>query len=202
MLTSAGRAAGVAGQFGGGAAIDSIHVLDLRRSPRLDRAPRAGKIHGGSVNGPARWHAGFPGPQRKDVARRRRSWVWLLRDDCHLDRCGPDLSGDAGADPVLRSRIPLTVKAVWLLSVLANPPSCSSSASSRSPSIARQDQPRFGGHEVETLLGGGETGRRKDQVSFVFPFFIVPDHHHHLAIAEWRRGLATNRSESADRLQS
>jgi len=175
---AAGRAARRSWPSLGEARHRSIHVLESRRSPRLDRAPRAGEIHGGLRMGRSFEAARLPGPAAERCGRTAQVWGLLRGWIATLDRAGPIFSGDAGADPVSQVRhATLTVKAVWLLSVLRSTISWQAQAHRPLRPPRQADQPGFGGHEVN-LLGGGELAGA-DRSLFRFPGFHSSSTHIH-----------------------
>jgi len=179
----------------------------LRRSPRLDRAPRRpGRDPRRPPYAGTRFeHGAFPGPQP--------------------ERCGPDgadpgvaagmdfapgivrarssSGGDGRAEP--RSQVgiqPLTVKAVWLLSVClrsTNPVAAQSAFEPLRPPSPGQDQGP--GLRVAMKLICSGVAKLAGADSGLLPFFPVfhRRHHHHSPLADGGEAVGQrNRAKSAD----
>ena len=127
-------------------------------------------------------HPALAGPQGKDVARPAQVIGPGGGVDGYLDRAGPVLGGNAGADAVFRAGINADREGCLIFIGVAMHHQGQLEGIEAFPLHGEANQaPGLGGHEID-LLRGGELGRT-DQIPFVFSVFVI-HHHHHLAIAD------------------
>ena len=165
----------------------AVAVLDLADHPGWVEAGQTSQIDRCfGVTSPLQ-HPALLGPQRKDVAGTAQIVGPGVGMDRHLNGAGPILRGDAGAHPVLRTRIHAHGES-GLVAVGVAIHHQRQIEGIEPLTLHRQaDQaPCLDGHEVD-LLGRGELGRA-DQVALVFAVLVV-DHHDRLAVADRRQGI-------------